>query len=102
MSLSFAPRKKGYATTFVDLVKHKVFDAKLGRSEPSLRSHFSGLKDRDKVQVMVMDLSETYRSIAKKYFPNATMVADRFHTHSGHRCGAADQSSLFRHMETAR
>ena len=28
---------------------------------------------------MVMDLSETYRSIAKKYFPNATIVADRFH-----------------------
>lgn len=26
-----------------------------------------------------MDLSETYRSIAKRYFPNATIVADRFH-----------------------
>lgn len=26
-----------------------------------------------------MDLSETYRSIARKYFPSATIVADRFH-----------------------
>jgi transposase len=26
-----------------------------------------------------MDLSETYRSIVKKYFPNAKIVADRFH-----------------------
>ena len=26
-----------------------------------------------------MDLSETYRSIARCYFPNATIVADRFH-----------------------
>jgi transposase len=26
-----------------------------------------------------MDLSETYRSIAKKYFPKAMIVADRFH-----------------------
>ena len=26
-----------------------------------------------------MDLSETYRSIAKRYFPIATIVADRFH-----------------------
>jgi len=75
----FFTRKKGYATTFVDLRKHKVFDVKLGRSEPSLRSYLSGLQERDKVQVMVMDLSETYRSIAKKYFPNATIVADRFH-----------------------
>jgi transposase len=75
----FFTRKKGYATTFVDLAKHKVFDVRLGRSEPSLRSYLSGLRDRDKVQVMVMDLSETYRSIARKYFPNATIVADRFH-----------------------
>lgn len=30
----FFTRKKGYATTFVDLGKHKVFDVKLGRSEP--------------------------------------------------------------------
>ena len=63
----------------MDLAKHKVFDVKLGRSEPSLRSYLSGLMDRDKVQVIVMDLSETYRSIAKKYFPNAKIVADRFH-----------------------
>jgi len=26
-----------------------------------------------------MDLSETYRSLARKYFPKATIVADRFH-----------------------
>ena len=26
-----------------------------------------------------MDLSSTYRSISKKYFPNALIVADRFH-----------------------
>lgn len=75
----FFTRKKGYATTFVDLRKHKVFDVKLGRSEPSLRSYLSALRGRNNVQVMVMDLSETYRSIAKTYFPNATIVADRFH-----------------------
>ena len=26
-----------------------------------------------------MDLSETYRNIARKYFPSATIVADLFH-----------------------
>ncbi len=26
-----------------------------------------------------MDLSETYRSIVRQYFPGATIVADRFH-----------------------
>jgi transposase len=75
----FFTRKKGYATTFVDLRGHKVFDVKLGRSEASLRQYLSRLKGRDKVRVVVMDMSETYRSIARKYFPNAIIVADRFH-----------------------
>ena len=75
----FFSRKQGYATTFVDLRKHKVFDVRLGRSEPSLRRYLRGLQGRDNVQVLVMDLSETYRSIARRYFPNATIVADRFH-----------------------
>ena len=75
----FFTRKKGYATTFVDLRKHTVFDVRLGRSEPSLRGYLKGLEGRGNVQVVVMDLSETYRSIAQSYFPNATIVADRFH-----------------------
>ncbi|MFK7891609.1 MAG: transposase, partial [Granulosicoccus sp.] len=75
----FFTRKKGFATTCVDLEKHHVLDVKLGRSESSLRSYLSALPNRNNVEVMVMDLSETYRSIAKSYFPNATIVADRFH-----------------------
>jgi transposase len=75
----FFTRKKGYATTFVDLRKHTVFDVKLGRSEPSLRRYLQSLEGRSNVQVVVMDLSETYRSIAQRYFPNAIIVADRFH-----------------------
>lgn len=72
-------RKKGFATTFVDLRNRKVFDVKLGRSELSLRPYLQTLEERDKVQVVVMDLSDSYRSIAKRYFPKATIIADRFH-----------------------
>jgi transposase len=79
MDEHFFTRKKGYATTLVDLRKHKVFDVRLGRSEPSLRRYLKGLEGRGNVQVVVMDLSDTYRSIARRYFPNATIVADRFH-----------------------
>ena len=75
----FFTKKKGFATTFVDLKNHKVFDVKLGRSELSLRSYLRRLPGKDQVQVIVMDLSETYRSIARRYFPQATIVADRFH-----------------------
>jgi transposase len=75
----FFTRKKGYATTLVDLKNHKVFDVILGRSELSLRRYLQRLPGKDQVQVIVMDLSATYRSIARRYFPNATIVADRFH-----------------------
>ncbi len=75
----FFSRKDGYATTFADLKNHKVFDVVLGRSEASLSAYLKGLKGRERVKVVVMDLSETYRAIIRKFFPNAMIVADRFH-----------------------
>jgi transposase len=75
----FFSRKKGFATTLVDLKNHKVFDVVLGRSEASLKTYLKNLRGKERVQVVVMDLSETYRSIIRKYFPNAMIVADRFH-----------------------
>ena len=75
----FFSRKKGFATTLVDLKNHKVFDVVLGRSEASLRRYLSHLTGRDRVKFVVMDLSETYRKIVQQYFPNAKIVADRFH-----------------------
>ena len=75
----FFSRKNGFATTLVDLKNHKVFDVVLGRSEASLKTYLQRLKGKERVQIVVMDLSETYRSIIRKYFPNAMIVADRFH-----------------------
>ena len=75
----FFTRRRGFATTLVDLRRHKVFDVRLGRSEASLDSYLRQLPGKDNVQFIVMDLSETYRSIARQYFPRARIVADRFH-----------------------
>ena len=75
----FFSKKQGYATTLVDLKNHKVFDVVLGRSEARLKRYLKCLPGREQVKVVVMDLSETYRRIVKRYFPNAQIVADRFH-----------------------
>lgn len=75
----FFTRKKGYATTLVDLRKRKVFDVLLGRSRSSLESQLYSLPGRHNVRVVLMDLSLTYRQIAKEFFPRAMIVADRFH-----------------------
>jgi transposase len=75
----FFTRKDGYATTLCDLGKRRVYDVIPGRSEIALEGPLGDLLERDKVKVIVMDLSETYRSICRKHFKNAKIVADRFH-----------------------
>jgi transposase len=75
----FFTKKKGYATTIADLKSHRVYDVVLGRSEASLEEYLRKLPGKDRVQVVVMDLSSTYRSIVRKHFPKAKIVADRFH-----------------------
>ena len=75
----FFSRKKGFATTLCDLEHHRVYDVTLGRSEAALEPYLKRLKGREQVRVVCMDLSDTYRSIVRRYFPNALIVADRFH-----------------------
>lgn len=72
-------RKDGYATTFCDLEKHRVYDVKLGRSEAALAGFFERLPEREKVEVVCMDLAANYRALVNQYMPQARIVADRFH-----------------------
>jgi transposase len=75
----FFSRRQGYATTLCDLKKHNVFDVVLGRSEASLESYFNRLQGKNLVQVVCMDLASCYRALVRKHFPQALIVADRFH-----------------------
>jgi transposase len=75
----FFSRKDGFATTFCNLGKRKVFDVTLGRSEKALEAYLNGLSGKDQVQVVCMDLAEHYRSLVRKHFSRALIVADRFH-----------------------
>jgi transposase len=75
----FFSRKHGYATTFCDLKNHKVHDVVLGRSEASLEGYLESLQGKDRVQMVCMDLATSYRALARKHFPQAKIVTDRFH-----------------------
>jgi transposase len=75
----FFTRRHGYATTFCDLKNHKVFDVVLGRSEASLEAYLAKLEGKHLVKVVCMDLAHVYRALVRKHFPNARIVADRFH-----------------------
>lgn len=72
-------KKHRFATTFCDLKKHKIFDVVKGKSEQDLKSFLEQLPGKNRVKIVCIDLSSSYRSLIKKYFPNALIVADRFH-----------------------
>lgn len=75
----FFTRRQGYATTFCDLKNHKVQDVVLGRSEASLEGYLAQLEGKHLVQVVCLDLAASYRALVRKHFPQARIVADRFH-----------------------
>ena len=72
-------KKMGYITTMCDLKNRRIYDLIPGRSEKALSPKLGQLKGKEKVQMVCMDLCDTYRAIAKIHFPNARIVADRFH-----------------------
>ena len=72
---------KGYkfATTIADLSHHRVYDVIKGKRHIDIEGTLMSYKGREKVKVVCMDLSSGYRSIVRRCFPNAKIVADRFH-----------------------
>ena len=68
-----------FATTFCDLKNRRIFDIVPGRSEGELAAFLGRLQGREKVKVVCIDLSSSYRALVRRWFPNARIVADRFH-----------------------
>lgn len=68
-----------FATTLCNLRTHRVFDIVEGRDPQALDAYFTALKGKENVRIICMDLSSSYRSLVRTHFPNAKIVADRFH-----------------------
>jgi transposase len=75
----FFTRRQGFATTLCDLRNHRVYDVVLGRSQAALEAYFQRLQGKHRVRLVCLDLSSSYRSLIQKHFPQARIVADRFH-----------------------
>jgi transposase len=79
----FFRRVRGRGTEFVtmitDLKNRRTFELAQGKDHESLTAQLSEIPGRESVKVVVIDMSSSYRSFAKKFFPNAVIVADKFH-----------------------
>lgn len=78
----FFSRRRGYtefATVFCDLKKRRLFEMCLGKDKRSILAQVNHIPGREAVKVVVIDLSNGYLSLVKELFPNAKIIADKFH-----------------------
>ena len=72
-------RRSEFVTMIVDHDKEKVREVVLGKTHEALYQNLEKIPGREKVKVVTLDMSDSYKSFAKNFFPNAELVADRFH-----------------------
>lgn len=78
----FFSRSKGYteyATIVTDMVNRRVKELVLGKAINVVTPQLEYIPGRENVKLVVCDLADTYRTLAKNFFPNAEVVADKFH-----------------------
>lgn len=78
----FFRRKSGvteFVTMFTDAGEKRMFEMAHGKDGRSLMEQTLHIPGRENVKVVVIDMSSSYKSFARKMFPNAKLVADKFH-----------------------
>ena len=70
-----------YQCILVDPVKHSVLDILPSRSQTHLTSYFREIpkSERYRVNFFVCDMWKPYTELAQTFFPNATIVIDKYH-----------------------
>ena len=72
-------RRREFVTMVVDHQHEKVREVVLGKTHESLHNNLQHIPGRENVKVVTLDMSDSYKSFARNFFPNAELVADRFH-----------------------
>lgn len=68
-----------YNGIVVDAKQHKVIDILPNRFENELIKYFSQFPSKTNVKYFVTDMNPHFREVSKVCFPNAIIVADRYH-----------------------
>ncbi len=68
-----------YQTILTDLEQKKVADILPNRYESDLIRYFKQFPSRTEVKYFVCDMNSHFREVAQTCFPNAVIVADRYH-----------------------
>jgi transposase len=75
-------RMKGrteFASILVDYPNKRVFELAQGKSGAELSHQLSHIEGRQNVKNVILDLCDPFKNFAREFFPNAKIIADKFH-----------------------
>jgi transposase len=78
----FVSRRRGFrefATVVIDYNHRRPRELVLGKGKGELKAALEHIPGRENVRQIALDLSDGYKTFAKEFFPNAELVADKFH-----------------------
>jgi transposase len=71
--------RKGFASLIIDYNNNRIFDVVEGKTAVGLSMKLAHIEGRSNVKNVVLDLCDPFKKFARENFPNATIVADKFH-----------------------
>jgi transposase len=68
-----------FVSMVVDFKNRRLFELVEGRTVAEMEAALGYIPGRESVRHVVIDMCDPYRSFATRFFPNARLVADKFH-----------------------
>ena len=68
-----------FVTMIVDYSNHRVRELVEGKTGAALSESLKEIPGRENVRNVVLDLCDPFKNFAREYFPEARIVADKFH-----------------------
>lgn len=78
----FFTRRRGraeFCTVFTDHTNKRLREVAFGKEKDGLKYQLENIEGRENVRRVTLDMSDSYRSFVREFFPNAKMIADKFH-----------------------
>lgn len=68
-----------FATIVVDYPNKRIYEAVEGKTTDTLTQALSPIPGRENVKNVIVDLCDPFKNFARSHFPNAKVIADKFH-----------------------
>lgn len=68
-----------FASLIVDYPNRRVFEVVEGKTGAALSLGLEQIPGRENVRNVILDLCDPFKNFAREFFPNARLIADKFH-----------------------